>query len=300
VFSARSTKRRQQEAFASQSIQGGIIMALTVRTNPQSVFARNRLNQTSNALAKTFARLSSGSRINQAADDATGMAISTRLEHRIKGQGAAKINAQEGISFIQTMEGGVEQIRGLLDRIRELAVRAGNETLTASDRTAADLEFQQMLNEIARVGSTTNFNGGPVLSAQMELTFQVGFQNTSDNRITLTTNRGMNLVSLSLNAQAVDTAGNAQSALSQISTALDRVNAYRSRLGAVQNRLERTISNLESDIENAVASNSRIRDVDFAAETSRMTRLQILTQSGTAVLSQANAAPQAALALLGG
>ena len=275
-------------------------MAITVRSNPQSIFSQTRLTRTSRALEKTFNRLSSGSRINNAADDAAGLAISTRLEHRIKGQGAAKQNAQEGISFIQTLEGGVEQILDMLHRLRELGVRAANETLTDTDRDALDLEYQQLLTEVDRVGLATSFNGGPNLNGALTMTFQVGFSNTANDRVTLTQTSGLSLEALNINGTDVQNIANAADSLSDISLALSQLNAYRSRLGATQNRLERSITNLESDIENATAANSRIRDVDFAEETSQMTRLQILSQSGTAVLTQANAMPQAALALLGG
>jgi flagellin len=275
-------------------------MAITVRSNPQSIFSQTRLTRTSRALEKTFNRLSSGSRINTAADDAAGLAISTRLEHRIKGQAAAKQNAQEGISFIQTLEGGVEQILDMLHRLRELGVRAANETLTDTDRDALDLEFQQLLTEVDRVGLSTSFNGGPNLQGSLEMTFQVGFANTANDRVSLTQTSGLSLAALQLSGHDVQSVANAASAIGDLSLALSHLNAYRSRLGATQNRLERSISNLEADIENATAANSRIRDVDFAEETSQLTRLQILSQSGTAVLTQANAMPQAALALLGG
>ena len=275
-------------------------MAITVRSNPQSIFSQTRLTRTSRALEKTFNRLSSGSRINTAADDAAGLAISTRLEHRIKGQGAAKQNAQEGISFIQTLEGGVEQVLDMLHRLRELGVRAANETLTDTDRDALDLEFQQLLTEVDRVGLATTFNGGPDLQGSLTMTFQVGFSNTNNDRVSLTQTSGLSLEALNIAGADVQSIGNAANALGNISLALSHLNAYRSRLGATQNRLERAISNLEADIENATAANSRIRDVDFAEETSQLTRLQILSQSGTAVLTQANAMPQAALALLGG
>ena len=277
-------------------------MAIVVRSNPQSVFAQVRLNRTSTELGKTFEALATGSRINRAGDDAAGLAISTQLEHRIKGQSAAKQNALEGISMIQTAEGGVEQVRSMLDRMRELAVRSANETLSTSDRTNADLEFQQLKEEITRIGSSTEYNGNALLDQTVILTFQVGFNDSAVDRITATMTgnfitSGVNShLSLTGDVGSIAAAG---SMLDKIDDALSRLNAYRSKLGSVQNRLERSISNLEADIENSTASNSRIRDVDFAEETSKMTRLQILVQSGTAVLSQANASPQAALSLLG-
>jgi flagellin len=278
-------------------------MAIVVRSNPQSIFAQTRLNQSSNALGKSFERLSTGARINRAADDAAGLAISTGLEHRIVGQSAAKRNAIEGISMIQTAEGGVEQVRSMLNRMRELAVRSSNETLSAADRSNANLEYGQLKLEINRIANSTTYNGQSLLNqATLFLTFQVGFSNVADNRVTATV--AGNMIASGANTMlsltgSLNSAATSQAALSKISAALSRVNAFRSTLGSVQNRLERSIGNLEADIENATASNSRIRDVDFAQETSNMTRMQILVQSGTAVLSQANSAPQAALSLLG-
>lgn len=283
-------------------------MAIVVRSNPQSIFAQTRLNRNSNALGKSFEHLSTGSRINRAADDAAGLAISTQLEHRIKAQSAAKQNALEGISLIQTAEGGVEQVRGMLDRMRELAVRSSSETLSASDRTNSDLEFQQLKDEINRVAKSTSYNGISLLESALTATFQVGMDNNANNRITMTNVGNFHASGtagevassiLKLNDVGVSTDELAQGALARIDTALGALNTYRSKLGSVQNRLERSIGNLEADIENTTASNSRIRDVDFASETSKMTRLQILVQSGVAILSQANSSPQAALSLLG-
>jgi flagellin len=278
-------------------------MAIVVRSNPQSVFAQTRLNRNTNALGKTFEHLSTGSRINNAADDAAGLAISTQLEHRIQAQSAAKQNALEGISLIQTAEGGVEQVRSMLDRMRELAVRSSSETLSASDRTNADLEFQQLKEEIDRIATSTSYNGISLLDSSLVATFQVGMDDLASNRITVTnvgdfSTGGANSILQLTNAE-VNTAVSAQGALDLVDNALSSLNTYRSKLGSVQNRLERSIGNLEADIENTTSSNSRIRDVDFAEETSKMTRLQILVQSGTAILSQANASPQAALSLLG-
>ena len=277
-------------------------MALVVRSNVQSVFAQNRLNKSQASFENSLAKLASGSRINKAADDAAGMAVSTTLEHRIKAQGAAKQNAQEAISMIQTAEGGVEQVRSMIDRMRELAVRASNETLSTSDRTNANLEFTQLQAEINRIGNTTSYNGTDLLAATAELTFQVGLVNSANQRIMVTMTGNMlatgTSAALALTG-GVDTVAGATSMLAKIDAALSTLNGYRSKLGSVQNRLERSISNIEADIENATAANSRIRDVDFASETANFTRSQILIQSGTAILAQANSSPQAALSLLG-
>ena len=277
-------------------------MALVVRSNVQSVFAQNRLNKSQGEFSASLEKLASGSRINKAADDAAGLAVSTTFEHRIKAQSASRQNAQEAISMIQTSEGGVEQVRSMLDRMRELAVRSSNETLSTSDRTNADLEFQQIKAEINRIGNTTSYNGTSLLNATVALTFQVGMDDAANQRIEVTMTG--NMITSGANSHLsltgdVGSMGAAGSMLTKIDNALSRLNAYRSKLGSVQNRLERSISNLDADIENAVASNSRIRDVDFASETASFTRSQILIQSGTAILAQANSSPQAALSLLG-
>jgi len=278
-------------------------MALVVRSNVQSIFAQNRLNKSQNAFNSSLEKLASGSRINKAADDSAGLAVSTVFEHRVKAQSAARQNAQEGISMIQTAEGGVEQVRGMLDRMRELAVRSSSETLSASDRTNADLEFQQLKVEIDRVASATSYNSKTLLNTSLVATFQVGMDDLDSNRIIVTvtgdfSTGGADSILQLTNAE-VDTAASAQGALDLIDDALSKVNTYRSKLGSTQNRLERAISNLDADIENSVASNSRIRDVDFASETAKFTRSQILIQSGVAILAQANSSPQAALSLLG-
>jgi len=278
-------------------------MALVVRSNVQSVFAQNRLNKSQADFSSSLEKLASGSRINKAADDSAGLAVSTIFEHRIKAQTAARQNAQEGISLIQTAEGGVEQVRGMLDRMRELAVRSSSETLSNSDRTNADLEFQQLKAEINRISSSTAYNGKTLLNASLVASFQVGMDSAASNRIVVTVTGDFSVSGadsiLVLTKTEVDTALSAKNALDLIDNALSKVNTYRSKLGSTQNRLERAISNLDADIENSVASNSRIRDVDFASETAAFTRSQILIQSGTAILAQANSSPQAALSLLG-
>ena len=277
-------------------------MALVVRSNVQSVFAQNRLNRSQSQFSASLEKLASGSRINKAADDSAGLAVSTVFEHRIKAQSASRQNAMEAISLVQTAEGGVEQARGMMDRMRELAVRASNETLSNSDRSNSNLEFQQIKAEITRIGNTTNYNGTNLLAATTTLTFQVGMDDAANNRIEVVMTG--NYITSGANSHLsltgdVATIGAAGSMLTKIDNALSRLNTYRSKLGSTQNRLERAISNLDADIENATAANSGIRDVDFASETASFTRSQILIQSGTAILAQANSSPQAALSLLG-
>jgi len=277
-------------------------MALVVRSNVQSVFAQNRLNKSQSQFSASLEKLASGSRINKAADDAAGLAVSTVFEHRIKAQSAARQNAQEAISLTQTAEGGVEQARSMMDRMRELAVRSSNETLSNSDRTNSNLEFQQIKAEITRIGNTTAYNGTSLLAATTTLTFQVGMDDATNNRIEVVmtgnfiTSGANSFLSLTGDVATIAAAG---SMLTKIDNALSRLNTYRSKLGSTQNRLERAIGNLDADIENSTAANSGIRDVDFASETAAFTRSQILIQSGTAILAQANSSPQAALSLLG-
>jgi len=277
-------------------------MALVVRSNVQSVFAQNRLNKSQSQFSASLEKLASGSRINKAADDAAGLAVSTVFEHRIKAQSAARQNAQEAISLTQTAEGGVEQARSMMDRMRELAVRSSNETLSNSDRTNSNLEFQQIKAEITRIGNTTAYNGTSLLAATTTLTFQVGMDDAANNRIEVVmtgnfiTSGANSFLSLTGDVATIAAAG---SMLTKIDNALSRLNTYRSKLGSTQNRLERAIGNLDADIENSTAANSGIRDVDFASETAAFTRSQILIQSGTAILAQANSSPQAALSLLG-
>jgi flagellin len=248
-------------------------MALVVRSNVQSVFAQNRLNASQSQFEDSLAKLASGSRINKAADDAAGLAVSTVLEHRIKAQSAARQNAQEAISMIQTAEGGVEQARGMLDRMRELAVRASNETLSAADRTNANLEFEQLQNEINRIGNTTSYNGTNLLNATAELTFQVGMDDAANQRVMVTMTGNMlatgTSAALALTG-AVSTVAGATSMLAKIDNALSTLNGYRSKLGSVQNRLERSISNLDADIENSVASNSQFETLTLRPKRQRL------------------------------
>jgi len=274
-------------------------MAMVVRSNVASVFAQNRLNKAQISFNGSLERLASGSRINRAADDSAGLAISTTMEHRLVGQNAARQNAQEGVSLLQTAEGGMNQIGGMLDRMRELAVRSSSGTLNSTDRTNADLEYQQLVLEVDRIAGNTEFNGTKLLNGSLDVDIQVGFKSGASNKIDVVVD-GLSVATI-MGAAAVDvqTATKALVEIDKLDTAIGNLNTRRSSLGSLQNRLERAIGNLDSDIENTTAANSRIRDVDFASETADFTRSQILIQSGTAILSQANSAPQAALSLLG-
>lgn len=268
-------------------------MAQVINTNVASLNAQRNLNTSQSALNTALQRLSSGLRVNSAKDDAAGLAISERMNAQVKGMNVAARNAADGISLAQTAEGALGTIGNNLQRMRELAVQAANAT-SSNDLTALNTEYQQLVSENTRVISATQFNGTALLSGSISLTFQVGANNVAGNdRITVSSS-GLTLTSGDLTSQA-----NAQTAIGQMDTALNTVNGLRSTFGATQSRFEAVISNLQIASENTSASRSRIVDADFASETAAMTRAQILQQAGTAMLAQANSAPQSVLKLLG-
>jgi flagellin len=264
-------------------------MSLRVNTNIEAFDAHRNLQQTQYALGKSMQKLSSGLRINSAADDAAGLAISEKMTAQINGTDQAQRNAMDGISLVQTAEGAYNEMHSILQRVRELSVQAQNGTLTSSDTAAIDQEVGQLTAELSRISSNTEFNGLAALSGTF--TLQVGADQGSGNQI-----------SFSLTSISFSNIGSAASstALSAIDTAITAVSSARSTLGAIQNRLEDAVDNLGVYEENISAAQSRIRDVDVAAETVNFTKLQILSQSGTAMLAQANSAPQNVLSLLRG
>jgi flagellin len=264
-------------------------MSLRVNTNIEAFDAHRNLQQTQYALGKSMQKLSSGLRINSAADDAAGLAISEKMTAQINGTDQAQRNAMDGISLVQTAEGAYNEMHSILQRVRELSVQAQNGTLTSSDTAAIDQEVGQLTAELSRISSNTEFNGLAALSGTF--TLQVGADQGSGNQI-----------SFSLTSISFSSIGSAasSSALSAIDTAITAVSSARSTLGAIQNRLEDAVDNLGVYEENISAAQSRIRDVDVAAETVNFTKLQILSQSGTAMLAQANSAPQNVLSLLRG
>jgi flagellin len=264
-------------------------MSLRVNTNIEAFNAHRNLQSTQYALGKSMQKLSSGLRINSAADDAAGLAISEKMRSQINGTDQAQRNALDGISLVQTAEGAYNEMHSILQRVRELAVQAQNGTLSSSDTAAIDQEVGQLTAELSRISTNTQFNGLSVLSGTF--TLQVGADAGSGNQI-----------SFSLTSISFTNIGSAasSSAISAIDTAISAVSNARSTLGAIQNRLEDTVDNLGVYQENISAAESRIRDVDIAAETVNFTKLQILSQSGTAMLAQANSAPQNVLSLLRG
>jgi flagellin len=281
-------------------------MGLVVNTNLLSLNAQRSLKATQSKLGVSVARLSSGLRINSAKDDAAGMAISMKLTAHIRGLNQAVRNAQDGISVVQTAEGGMGEIHNILTRMRELSVQSATGTLSDSDRTALQTEFGDLKTEIDRISDTTDFNGLKLMDGTLSasgVSLQVGINNTNNDRINISgaTFGNIDASSLSLTTaslSSIDTVGHAQSMLTMLDSAISTVSTRRGNLGAVQNRLGSTIANLEIASENLSAANSRIKDADFAVETANLTKAQIILQAGVAVLSQANTIPQYALQLL--
>ncbi|MBV8125769.1 MAG: flagellin FliC [Paucibacter sp.] len=286
-------------------------MALIINTNLLSLDAQRNTAQTQNQLATAMQRLSSGLRINSAADDAAGLAISQRMQAQVNGMNVAIRNSNDGISLAQTAEGALGQVGNSLQRMRELAVQAANATNTDADKDSLDQEFGQLADEIQRVLGGTTFNGKAIIGADAgNQTFQVGANTTTNDTITvsttnLTTDNTITAVAGTDNTGSgravIDhtaTASGIQTVINNIDTALNTVNSTRATMGATQNRFDAVISNLQVSVENQSAAESRITDADFAAETANLSRAQILQQAGTAMIAQANQQPQQVLTLL--
>ena len=280
-------------------------MALSVRTNVAALGATSQLNKTQNSLTKSLERISSGLRINSAADDAAGLSVATSMESDNTSIKQAMRNTNDGISMIQTAEGGANEVYNILTRMRELAVQASNQTYSGTDRNQMSIEFNALRKEIKRITTTANFNSISVLNSTKTLTFQIGLHDNADNRFSMV----LASVNLSIGALAISSGsvslggattgvGAANSAITAIDTALVSVNNARAHLGAFQNRLESTLNEASNYSENLAASSSRIIDVDYAQESSNMTRYQIQLQAGVAALGQAKAIPQSVVSLL--
>lgn len=274
-------------------------MTTVINTNVPALVAQRSLAKTSMEMGIALQRLSTGLRINSSKDDAAGLAIGVRITAQIRGYDQAIRNAGDGISLAQTAEGGMDGITSSLQRMRELAVQSANYSNTTADRQAIDAEFTQLKTEIDRVATQTKFNTKALLDGTFTAAdFQVG-PNTGET-ITVAAITGLGAVALGLTAGTnVQSVSNANSAITAIDAALNTVTSTRANIGASINRFEQTISNLRVTVESLQTSRSRVQDADFAAETAALTRLQILQQSGTAVLAQANAIPRSVLSLLG-
>ncbi|WP_196137301.1 flagellin [Aliikangiella sp. G2MR2-5] len=271
-------------------------MGNVIQTNTASLNAQRNLFSTNNNLSTTFQRLSSGFRINSAKDDASGLFISNQLTSQVKGLNVAIRNAGDGISYAQTAEGGMQEVTNILQRMRELAVQSANGINGTDERTALDAEFTALEAEVARIVDQTAFGSKTVLDGSAgPLRLQVG----DDAGETITV-ASTNLTALSAYTAAgtIATSAGADAAITALDADITAVDTARADLGAVQNRLSSTIANLQSVVENVSASRSRIRDTDFATETSNLAKNQVLQQAGLSVLAQANASSQSVLSLL--
>ena len=275
-------------------------MAMVVNHNATSMQALGNLNRTQRGLQESFSKISSGLRINNAADDSAGLAVAENLESEQMSLRQAQRNTHDGISVIQTAEGATNEVGDILKRMRELAVQSSSETLHNNERSYIQDEFSELTKEVDRIANVTEFNGISLgNSGSNTINVQVGIHDSADDRI------GISVGDIRASTLKVDTgnvsmstAASAQSALTTIDGALDKVNGYRSDYGAVQNRLESALNNLETYTENVAGAESRIRDADFAHETAEMSKFQIMQQAGVAILGQANGLSQGALRLI--
>lgn len=287
-------------------------MAQTINTNVMSLTAQRNLNSSQGSLMTSMQRLSSGLRVNSAKDDAAGLAIAERMNTQVRGMNVAIRNANDGISLAQTAEGGLQEVSNMLQRMRELAVQSANGTNSADDRLNLDAEFQALNLEISRIAETTSFNGVSVLNTSQassgvdaSVVFQVGANTSSGGENTLSINlkeiAGLAVGSATLASGTVNitSVSGSNSSITAIDGMIGDITSARADFGSVQSRFESAINNLQIGVENQAAARGRIIDADFAVETANMTRAQILQQAGTAMVSQANSAPQSVLQLLG-
>jgi flagellin len=265
-------------------------MAAVINTNIASLNAQRNLTSSQSSMNQSIQRLSSGLRINSSKDDAAGLAIATRMDAQVRGMDVAVRNSNDAISFLQTAEGGLAKGTDALQRMRELAVQAANGSYSSGDRANLNAEFTQLSEELTRLSTATKFNGQAAFGTGYN--FQVG----ADSSDTISVS---SVAAVSVSG-SLSSASAATSAITAIDAALDTANTNRATLGAYQNRFESVISNLQVASENMSAAKSRIMDADFASETAKLTRAQILQQAGTAMLAQANQLPNQVMTLLRG
>ncbi|NOU29313.1 MAG: flagellin FliC [Polyangiaceae bacterium] len=275
-------------------------MAMFIRTNVASLEAQRHLSKTQTEQSATFQRLSSGYRINGAADDAAGLGISENMNAQVRSYAVAERNAMDGISMAETADGAAGQMHEILGRLRELAVQSSNGSLQTGDRTNLNTEFTSLRGEIDRISNVTKFNGQSLLSGTAaNVDFQVGIGTSTDDKVSVSFG-GVTSTTLGVNASVVDTSANAQSAITAIDSAISTLSTTREGFGSGINRLQSSVSNIQSMKTNLAAAHSRIKDVDVAEESAQLSRQQVLSQAGVSVLSQANQSPQLALSLLRG
>ena len=275
-------------------------MGMQIATNVSALNAYRNLSNTQNDVSKSLEKLSSGLRINRAADDAAGLAISEGLKSQVNGNQVAARNAQDGISVIQTAEGALTEVHSILQRVRDLTVQAGNDSNNAASRTAIQTEIDALGEELTRVAASTNFNGIKLLDGtNASLTFQVGAGNVAaQDQITVNLTNVSTIATAAAGVDVETDAASRLAAIGTIDTQIAAVSTARAGLGAAQNRFESTINSLNVSAENLSAANSRIRDTDMAAEMVKYTAANILSQAGTAMLAQANQSTQGVLQLL--
>jgi flagellin len=277
-------------------------MGFRINTNVPSLASQRALNQVTDQQSNTLAKMSSGTRIARASDDAAGLAISEKLKANIRSVNQANRNANDGISMIQTAEGSLSEISNILLRLRELSIQSSSDTVGNDEREFTNMEYQNLKQEIQRIAQVTGFNGKKLLDGSGDMyEFQIGTNNDMfEDRINYNAAAtNATLENLKIAEISVDSKENAQNSMAFLDSALQHISGQRANLGAVQNRLASTSNNLQVASENLSQANSRIRDTDYAFETANNTRLNILTQAGASVLAQTNMQPQIALKLLG-
>ena len=271
---------------------------MVVQHNLTAMNSNRMLNLTTKTQSKSTEKLSSGYKINRAADDAAGLAISEKMRRQIRGLTQASANAQDGISCVQTAEGALNEVHDMLQRMNELAVKAANGTNMDEDRSYIQQEVSQLTTEINRVAKTTTFNEQNLLNGSFtNKKLQVGSEKETGNQITISIS-AMNAGGLGVSGLSVSSTSKALNAISSVKAAITKLNEQRSRLGAIQNRLEHTINNLDNVVENTTSAESAIRDTDMASEMVRYSNNNILAQAGQSMLAQANQANQGVLSLL--
>jgi flagellin len=274
-------------------------MALVIQTNTAALAAQKNLGANQKMLAGSFNKLSSGFRVNSAADDAAGLAVSESMKSQIRSYTVAERNAGDAISMAQTAEGSLGEVHDILGRMRELAVQSANGSLTNNDRGYLNTEYGALQSEIGRIQGSAKFNGVSLLNATAaSVKFQVGLNNVSTDQIDVTFG-GVDLTGVAAGTSTVANATGALASLAQIDTAIGSVSSYRSKFGSAMNRLDVATSNIQTMRLNVSAANSRIRDVDVATETANLSRNQVLTQAGASILAQTNQLPQMAFGLIG-
>ena len=277
-------------------------MGFRINTNVASLQTQNSLNKVNRESQESFSKLSSGSRITKAADDAAGLGISEKLKAEIRSTQQANRNANDGISMVQVAEGGLNETSNILVRMRELSIQSASDTVGDSERGMANLEYQALKSEMERISQVTEFNGKKLLNGDADTyEFQIGTGGSEfENRIGFAASQlDAGLESLGVGSVEIGSKEGAQDSLSNLDAAIEKVSSQRAILGSLQNRLVSTSNNLQTSAENLSAANSRIRDVDYAEETAKQARNQILSSAGTSVLAQANMSTQSALKLIG-